>query len=512
MTVPRRSFLASATGTSLVAGSSLVSGLLAKLPPPFEWNPERGGLRTGDVRFNDEIEPWVRILEDTPREQAIGEMARHVVEGRIGYRQLLGALFLAGIRNIQPRPAVGFKFHAVLVVNSAHLASIDAPSTQKWLPIFWAIDSFKSSQARDVQEGNWTMAAVDESRLPTPSQSIVAFREAMDTWDEERADVATARMARVRTSDEIFELFAEYAVRDFRSIGHKAIYLANCYRTLETIGWHHAEPVLRSLSYALLNHVGEPNPSTSDLGPDRDGRTNWRLAQQLREDWMAGQPDNAATEALLQCLRQGTSVEASQLVFELLQRGVATSSIYDAMFVFASELTMRQPAIVPLHAVTSTNAMNYIFRRVRHSVTRGFVLLQNAAFLALFREESRQRGVLADRAVEQLVAGPTPTDVSELPSEIFSKLGENPLAAAQQAFSYLQHGHPIYPLVQQARELIFFKGNDSHDYKYSSAVLEDYFQIGAGWRDRYFAAAMFKMRHAKEATNGLVTRIQQAFG
>jgi hypothetical protein len=227
---------------------------------------------------------------------------------------------------------------------------------------------------------------------------------------------------------------------------------------------------------------------------------------------MAGQPDNAATEALLQCLRQGTSVEASQLVFELLQRGVATSSIYDAMFVFASELTMRQPAIVPLHAVTSTNAMNYIFRRVRHSVTRGFVLLQNAAFLALFREESRQRGVLADRAVEQLVAGPTPTDVSELPSEIFSKLGENPLAAAQQAFSYLQHGHPIYPLVQQARELIFFKGNDSHDYKYSSAVLEDYFQIGAGWRDRYFAAAMFKMRHAKEATNGLVTRIQQAFG
>ena len=39
--------------------------------------------------------------------------------------QVLAALLLAGVRNVQPRP-VGFKFHAVLVVNSAHLASLGA--------------------------------------------------------------------------------------------------------------------------------------------------------------------------------------------------------------------------------------------------------------------------------------------------------------------------------------------------------------------------------------------------
>ena len=32
--------------------------------------------------------------------------------------------------------------------------------------IFWALDDFKSSQARDVEEGNWTMAPVDEARMP----------------------------------------------------------------------------------------------------------------------------------------------------------------------------------------------------------------------------------------------------------------------------------------------------------------------------------------------------------
>ncbi|MDP1559869.1 MAG: hypothetical protein Q8M16_00550 [Pirellulaceae bacterium] len=506
LTVPRREFL------TRISSGSLVAGLLAKLPSPANFLDGREAWRTKDVRFNDEIEPWVRVLEETPHEQIIGVMAQHVASGRIGYRQFLAALFLAGIRNVQPRPAVGFKFHAVLVVNSAHLASIDAPETEKWLPLLWAVDSFKRSQARDVEEGNWTMAAVDESRLPSPNGCLTEFRTAMDAWDEERADVATAALARVHTSDEIFELFAEYAARDFRSIGHKAIYLANSYRTLETIGWHHAEPVLRSLSYALLNHVGEPNPATSDLAPDRDGRGNWQLARQLRDDWMAGSPDEGATVELIECLRQGTATDASDLVFRQLQRGAATASIYNAMFVFASELTMRQPGIVPLHAVTTTNAMNYIFRKVRNPLTRAFVLLQNAAFLSHFLSEARQRGVLAERTVDQLVMGDNPANPQDLPQEIFSELGRDASAAAQQTYAYLQHGHPIYPLIRQARALIFLKGDDSHDYKYSSAVLEDYFNIGATWRDRYFSAALFKMRHAGEGTTGLIQRIQQALG
>jgi hypothetical protein len=504
--VPRRKFLATATSSGLLAG------LLAKLPLPAKLPGEPETWRASDVRFNDEIEPWVRVLEETPHEQVLGVMAGHVISGRIGYRQFLAAIFLAGIRNIQPRPAVGFKFHAVLVVNSAHLASIDAPANEKWLPILWAVDSFKRSQARDVEEGNWTMSAVDESRLPSPETGVQEFRAAMDAWDVERADRATATITRVRASDEIFELFAEYAVRDFRSIGHKAIYLANSYRTLETIGWHHAEHVLRSLSYALLNHVGEPNPATSDLTPDRDGRSNWKLASQLRDDWMAGSPDEGATIELLESLRRDSSTDVSQLVFEQLQRGVATGSIFNAMFVFASELTMRQPGIVPLHAVTTTNAMNYIFRKVRDPKTRAFVLLQNAAFLAHFLTESGRRGALADRAVEQFVAGEFPGTATEVPQDVFAELGRDPSAAAQHAYRYLSQGNPIYPLIQQARSLIFLKGDDSHDYKYSSAVLEDYFQIGPAWRDRYFAAAMFKMRHAGERTTGLIQRIQQALG
>src|SRR5262249_12614417 len=64
------------------------------------------------VRFHPDIEPHVRLLEETPRERLLEEVAARIKRG-LNYRELLAALLLAGVRNIQPRP-VGFKFHAVL--------------------------------------------------------------------------------------------------------------------------------------------------------------------------------------------------------------------------------------------------------------------------------------------------------------------------------------------------------------------------------------------------------------
>ena len=81
--------------------------------------------------------------------------------------------------------------------------------------------------------------------------------------------------------NEVFEVFARYGCRDFRDIGHKAIFVANSFRTLQTIGWHHAEPVLRSLAYALLHHEGT-NPAKRDGDPDRPGRKNAERAARSR--------------------------------------------------------------------------------------------------------------------------------------------------------------------------------------------------------------------------------------
>src|SRR5438874_10009113 len=156
----RRHFLKTAAGTGALLGLGDL-GFLSQLRPVSAADAK---LEPDIVRFDPEIEPLVRFLEDTPRERLLEEVGAKIKRG-LSYRDLLAALLLAGVRNIQPRP-VGFKFHAVLVVNSAHLASLSSPDADRWLPIFWALDYFKSSQAQNIREGNWSMASVDESKVP----------------------------------------------------------------------------------------------------------------------------------------------------------------------------------------------------------------------------------------------------------------------------------------------------------------------------------------------------------
>jgi hypothetical protein len=185
-------------------------GFLSKLPP---LSAAETKLPDGSVRFHREIEPLVRLLEETPRDRVLEEVADKIKHGT-SYREVLAALFLAGIRNVQPRPSVGFKFHSVLVVNSAHLASLDSPDEHRWLPIFWAIDYFKSAQGQDEREGNWTMSAVDESKVPSAENARKRFIEAMDGWDEQQADAAAAGFARAAGSSDVYELLFRYGVRD----------------------------------------------------------------------------------------------------------------------------------------------------------------------------------------------------------------------------------------------------------------------------------------------------------
>ncbi len=227
----RRHFLktTAATGASLGLGNlSFLSQLPAVSLADAQLDPKV-------IRLQPEIEPLVRLLEETPRELLLEKVAARIKDG-LQYRELLAALLLAGVRNIQPRP-VGFKFHAVLVVNSAHLASLASPNSERWLPIFWALDYFKDSQAQDVREGDWTMGPVNESAVPPASKARRAFTEAMDNWDEAAADAAVTGLVRTAARDEVFEVFCRYGARDFRDIGHKVIYVSNSWRTLQYIGW-----------------------------------------------------------------------------------------------------------------------------------------------------------------------------------------------------------------------------------------------------------------------------------
>src|SRR5436190_13456989 len=454
------------------------------------------------VRFHSDIEPLVRFLEDTSRERLLEEVALRI-RRILSYQQLLSALFLAGVRNIQPKP-VGFKFHSVLVVNSAHLASISSPESDRWLPIFWALDYFKSAQAEDEKQGDWTMSAMEDERVPSPAKSKQAFIQAMDNWDEPGADVAVTGLARSAGTQELFELFCRYGARDFREIGHKAIYVANAWRTLHSIGWHHAEPVLRSLAYGLLDRGGDANPAKSDLPADRPWRRNEGLVKTIRTEWQDGQPSQSATTELIESLRSHSADEVSDKVVVLLNRRIAPQSIWDGLFASAGELLMRRPGLVSPHALTTTNAIHYAFQHSGNDETRRMLLLQNAAFLTLFRGDGgKLKNIPIDKMSSKARAVPELAD-------IFAEISHDRMTAAHQALAYLTETSQPQEFINAARRLIFLKGNNSHDYKFSSAVLEDYHHISPGWRERFLASSVFNLRGAGDKDNDLVKRTRVA--
>lgn len=495
--IDRRHFLQ--RGGLLLAGSGGL-GFLGSLPRVRAEDMRMGGDR---VRLRPEIEPLVRLLEDSPRERLLEEVAQRIRSGT-PYRDVLAAVMLAGVRNIQPRP-VGFKFHAVLVVNSAHLASLNAPESDRWLPLFWSLDKFKDSQEQDVREGDWTMAELEVGALPKPSRAMAAFEAAMDGWDESAADVAIAALVRSEGAQRIFDAMCRYGARDYRDIGHKAIYVANSWRTLQVIGWHHAEPVLRSLAYALLMHRGESRPSERDALADRPGRRNGERLTTIRADWLDGSDDPQATAAMLEALRSADWDESARLAVELLNRGASPESLWDAAHQHAAELMIRRPGIVSLHACTTTNALRYSFGQCGVDETRRFLLLQNLSFLTLFRDDARANDGMRIGDLEPEPGKPGLESV-------FDGLENDRPGAARRALAFLEGGGSDGEFVAAAQRWIYLKGRDSHDYKFSSSVLEDARKLSPEFRNRFLAASVFWLKGSQLPDSPLVARTRAALG
>ena len=485
------------------------AGVVASLPLP---RLSRADVRSlpDRVALDPGIEPLVQQIEETRRQELIETLADRVRKG-LPYRRLLAALFLAAVRNVQPRPSVGFKFHSVLVVNSAHLASLASPDTDRWLPIFWALDYFKSTQIEEERKSGWKLPPVDEGRVPSAHKARRLFEQAMDDWDAPAADAAVAGLCRSRGAAELFQLFCRYGARDYRSIGHKAIYVANSFRVLQTIGWHHAEPVLRSLTFALQNHSGEQNPRLSDHAADRPWRENLEREIEIPSNWQEGSLSSDATRDLVECLRTQNEQEVPAEAIERMQRGVSPRSLWDAVFLASGELLMQQPGIIGLHSLTTANALYFAYAQCGDDATRRMLLLQALAFVPMFRRSALQRGKVSEQTLDSLFDATSDTAPGSL-EQVFTDVGKRPMDASRGVWNMLRRGDAAEDFLDEARRLVFIKGRDAHDYKFSSAILEDYYHVTPAWRNKFLALGVFNLKGIEDRDNQLVGRIRAALG
>jgi hypothetical protein len=161
--------------------------------------------------------------------------------------------------------------------------------------------------------------------------------------------------------------------------------------------------------------------------------------------------------------------------------------------------------------VTSTNALHFAYQASGDDLTRRLLMLQNAAFLTMFRGAMDGRGRVGHARIDQLEPIATTEQGPGAIEEVFAEASRDRMIAARKALAYLQAGRDPQPLMVAARRLVFLKGNDAHDYKFSSAVLEDYYSASPAWRDRYLAASLVLLPGSGERDNSLVKRTRAAF-
>ena len=82
--------------------------------------------------------------------------------------------------------------------------------------------------------------------------------------------------------------------------------------------------------------------------------------------------------------------------------------------------------------------------------------------------------------------------------------------AAKKIRQYLNDAGKVQDLMNAARRLIFLKGQNAHDYKFSAGVLEDYFNVSPAWRGHFLATSVFNLKGSGERDNPLVERTRAA--
>jgi hypothetical protein len=471
------------------------------------------------MRFGPDIEPIVRLIEETPRDRCVAVFLDQLRRG-LPYRRFLAAVFFAGIRRYQSNHDV-YKIHAV------HQVSLDARPEERLLPLFWALHGYKKHQE------DFPRPLLTELRgpLPAPEKASAELAAAMERCDADGAERALVTLARNEGARQTMEQLWVYGLRNLGMGGHAAILVANCFRALETLGWQEAEQTLRfAIQDIYLLRAEKPDPYW---------RTNTARADQhldkLPPTWAAGQADLAATRELFALLREGKAEPACDLAVQQLVRGVGAQAHWDAVHLATAELMVRHQsgwglASRPLHSNTSTNALHYAFRTCTAPRTRLLALLQAVAWAA--GRTGADLGNLREVKIAALPAASVPATAEEAVAEIFALvpsrtyrwdaqgrkavLGYGQRAAADEAcrkvFVLARERPDAVPLfVQTAHSWLCRKANDdAHEYKFLAAILEDATWVSPVWQPHLLAASVHYFHGTQTPDNPVIRHVQEA--
>lgn len=509
----RRNFLGE-TSTWLGLGS------LAGLSGMPYLNADEGDSLS--IALSSEIEPLVRLIEDTPREKSIAMMIGELRRGTTR-NQFVAAMFLAAVRmKVSP--------HHVYMINSALRLSNDMPRETQLLPLFWALDTLQYGRVY----GNRYPPI--QARKVTETQAVRDLHDAMGRFATENAESAIISLARSTSPKAAMSQLWQYAGRDDGFIGHRAIALVNSWRVLETIGWQHAEPLLQFV-------VRELNAGRNE---HKQHAANWERANQqldqVPKGWDSLASNPALSVELFEVMRSDSDAAACDAAFKMLSSGkVHAGSIWDAIYLLGADFMIRcrhseDIGTTPLHTNTSTNSLRFAFDESSDPKIRMYTLLAAVAWATRFHtaERKTQEGNpwlrefdILKLPIQEVTARP-----EDLVQQIFQMqpkrrhdesqkeilVGregprEDQDKVAELAFSYASKYPDHRDYFQAARLLTAMKSTqDAHDVKFPVAIFENHGLVNPKWRPHLIAASSHYMHGTQMKDNPAVRMAKDQLG
>lgn len=474
------------------------------------------------MRYSPDIEPIVRLIEETPSDRSVAVFIDELRRG-LPYRRFLAAVFFAGVRRYRSH-------HDVYKIHSVHQVSLDSRAEERLLPLFWALIGYKRNQEK------YPRPLLTELRgaMPAAEKAAAELASAMERFDADKAERAVVTLARNQGARQTMEQFWVYGLRSLGAGGHAAIMVANTFRALETLGWQEAEQTLRFVVQDLFL-LGSEKPDPFWVA--NSARVDRHL-EKLPPTWTGGTSDQAATRALFSLLRNGKIEAGCELAIDQLRRGVGAQALWDAIHLATAELMVRHQsgwglASRPLHSNTSTNALHYAFRTCTTPRTRLLALLQGVAWSAARTGSDAALGDLRDVRIMELTSAGSPPRAEDAVAEIFALLPSRTIAMDAQGNNVLGYGKradadeacrkvfvlsrerpEIVPLfVQCAHGWLCRKANaDAHEYKFLAAILEDVGCVSPEWHPHLLAASVHYFHGTQTPDNPVIQQVREALG
>jgi hypothetical protein len=442
------------------------------------------------VRFGPDIEPVVRLIEETSKDKCIAVMVEQIRKG-LPYRNFLAALFLAALRS-------SGLAHNVLVIHGAHQLSLDAPEQERLLPGLWALVNLKYWQE---EQKHVPKMEVLTGELPAAEKAAEEFRLGMDKIDADRAERAVVALARAQGTGRALEILWPYGAVNCLSIYHSAIGISNCSRALNTIGWQHGELMLRWLVRSFVDAFpGVPLTHRGDWTYRENKARVAKVKGKLPAAWATAGADEGRTRELLGLIVEAKGQEACDFVLQQLVGGKTNAgAVLDAVHLAAADLLMRKSDVgYPLHSNTGSNAIHQGFMSCVDDDTKLLLLLQSVGWQCHARKrlsdlaQTDPRHKLRSVSILDLDEIAIDENAKSLGEEIFATLVKAPDDAARKVFTIAKRRPDSTEFQQVARRMLSRVGErETHDIKYPVAVFENCEQVSACWRPHVLASSVY---------------------